>query len=230
MSFIRAVGSGIISNLGDVRNRQQAKNKQKFFCIGRNKTGTTSLEKAFRDLRFVVGDQRRGELLADKYYFKGDFDPIIRFCKTAQVFQDVPFSYPETYKYLDAAFPGSKFILTIRDSPEVWYQSLTKFHTKRFGKNGKLPIGDDLLAAPYVRRGFVYNTVRLHGTPDDDPYNKEIMIDHYIKHNQAVADYFIDRPDSLLVINVSKSDAYKKFIDFIGAESESRDFPWENKT
>lgn len=206
------------------------KNKTKYFCIGRNKTGTTSIKKAFEDLGFIVGNQRKAEILYDKYYFKGEFQPIIDYCKTAQVFQDVPFSCPETFKFLDKAYPNSKFILTVRDSAEQWYESITKFHAKKIGKNGRIPTVEDLKNAEYVRKGFMYNVVRLHGTPDNDPYNKEIMINHYNNYNQSVIEYFKDRPNDLLVINLADDDAYQKFISFLGVESPYEDFPWENKT
>jgi hypothetical protein len=103
----------------EIQNHRKAAGKVKVFCIGRNKTGTTSLKRAFEDLGYPVGDQRKAEILTGKHYFDGNFQPIIDYCKTAQVFQDVPFSYPETYKYLDKAYPGGKFILTLRDDPRT---------------------------------------------------------------------------------------------------------------
>lgn len=204
--------------------------KTKYFCIGRNKTGTTSLKRAFEELGFKVGYQREAEKLYDRYYFDGNFKPIINYCKSAQVFQDVPFSCPETYKHLDQAYPGSKFILTIRDDAEQWYQSITRFHAKKFGKNGRVPTASDLREAFYIRKGMPYNTVRLHGTPDSDPYDKELMINHYENYNSDVMDYFRNRPDDLLVINVSDKNSYKKFVDFLGVNSKLKNFPWENKT
>lgn len=203
--------------------------KTKYFCIGRNKTGTTSLKKAFEDLGFVVGNQRSAELLTDRYYFSTDFAPIIEYCRTAQVFQDVPFSYPETFKYLDKAYPKSRFILTVRDNADQWYESISRFHAKFFG-SGQVPTADDLLNADYVKKGFAYNTVRIHGTSDDDPYNREIMVEHYTRHNQSVIDYFKDRPSDLLVINLAEQSAYSRFVDFIGVQSPFAEFPWENKT
>ncbi|MBW7470489.1 sulfotransferase [Marinobacter sp. F4218] len=213
-----------------VRNRYRAAGKVKYFCIGRNKTGTTSLKRAFEDLGFPVGDQRTAEILTGKYYFEGDFQPIIGFCRSAQVFQDVPFSYPETYKHLDEAFPGSKFILTVRDTPDQWYQSLTRFHSKMFGKNGNLPTTAELKLAPYVWPGFMYNVVRIHGTPEDDPYNKDIMVQHYKKYNDDVLKYFKGRPEDLLVINLAEPRSYDKFVEFLGVDSPYHDFPWENQT
>ena len=205
------------------------KDKVKYFCIGRNKTGTTSLKKAFENLGFIVGDQRAAELLTDRHYFNNDFEEIVKYCKSAQVFQDVPFSYPNTLKHVDSAYPGSKFILSVRDDAEQWYQSLTAFHSELLG-NGEIPTVEALREAAYVKPGFMYNTVRIHGTTDEDPYNKEKMITHYNRYNQSVIEYFSDRPEDLLLINLADEAGYQRFVEFIGVDSRITEFPWENKT
>ena len=213
-----------------MRSALNSRGRNKVFVIGQNKTGTTSLEKAFKDLGFMVGDQRVAEILYDRHYFSSEFQPIVEYCRTAQVFQDVPFSRDNTYKVLDREFPNSKFILTIRDNAEQWYSSLTRFHTKLFGKNGNTPTVEDLRAATYVRLGFMYNVIRAHGTSEEDPYNREIMLKYYESYNQEVVEYFKDRPDDLLVINIAEKGAYKKFVDFLGVDSPYDNFPWENRT
>ena len=211
-------------------NSYRVHGRTKIFCIGRNKTGTTSLKKAFEELGYLVGKQEDAEVLYDRYYFKGEFLQIIKYCESSQVFQDVPFSCPETYKYLDKAYPGSKFILTVRNDADQWYQSLTRFHAKMFGSNGQVPDVEDLKKAIHNRKGFMYNTVKLHGTSDTDPYNKEIMMSHYDKYNKDVKEYFKARRDDLLIINVAEDDAYTEFLQFLGITSSGGAFPWENKT
>lgn len=211
-------------------NTLRVKGKTKYFCIGCNKTGTTSVSHAFRDLGFIVGRQYDAEMLSDRHYFKGEFQPIIDYCRTAQVFQDVPFSKPGTFREVDRAYPGSKFILTIRDSPEQWYRSLTSYHSKKFGQ-GSLPTAAQLKEAVYRRKGMPYdNLKRMYGTPDDDLYHKETLIAAYQRHNQDVIDYFADRPQDLLVINVAEPGAYARFLSFLGVSSPLQDFPWSNKT
>ncbi len=203
----------------------------KIFIIGRNKTGTTSIRKSFKDLGYIVGDQRRAELLYSSY-MKSDFNPIIDYCRTAEVFQDYPFSYSETYKHMDKAFPKSKFILTIRDSAEQWYDSLTNAHSKKFGKEGSLPTKRDLKNTTYVEKGWMWKIFSFFYNPPDlnDIYNKENLIETYNNHNNEILKYFKNRPEDLLVLNIGKNGAYQKFIDFIGVESPIRNFPWENKT
>ena len=82
-------------------------NEEKVFCIGCNKTGTTSLKQALSDLGYRMGPQRSGELLL-KEYLARDFMSIVEFCTTADAFQDIPFSLPYTYLILDHYFKNAK--------------------------------------------------------------------------------------------------------------------------
>ena len=214
-----------------IKRRKKVENRPKIFCIGRNKTGTTSLKRAFKDLGFLVGDQRKAERIYDKDYHYGNWDNLIEYCKSAEVFQDLPFTLFPVVPHIDKAYPGSKFILSIRDDTEQWYRSITRFHGKMFGQNGRVPTADDLRNATYIRKGFMYRAVITDlGTSEHDPYNKEILCARYEKHNADVLEYFKDRPGDLLVINVSDEEAYRKFVDFIGVDSPYDSFPWENKT
>lgn len=167
---------GLISNASRIfsggKKRSDIK-KNKIFCIGLNKTGTTSLERALVDLGYKPGDQVRGELLIDSW-IKRDFNPIIDLCKTAEFFQDAPFSFPFTFAHLDMAFPDSKFILTVRSDPEQWYKSITKFHGGLWGKGGEIPTREDLERAEYRYKGHAYHAIKhIFMTDDDDLYNKK---------------------------------------------------------
>ena len=202
--------------------------KPKIFCIGLNKTGTTSLQKEMLIQGFTVGSQRQAALLFDDWV-KRDFRRIIRYCRTAQFFQDSPFSLPYTFIALDQAFPGSKFILMVRDDAEQWYKSLTRFHSKLWG-NGKIPTAQDLknavredLKGTPMYRGRPYHTCfHVHDVPKNDPYKKEMLIDYYETHNKNVKDYFRHRPDDFLVINLKKSEDYGRFCQFIGHSAGKR--------
>lgn len=208
----------------------KVRGKQKIFCIGLNKTGTTSMKVAMKELGFAVGDQRSAEMLVDDWA-RRDFRRLIRYCRSAQFFQDVPFSYPFTYIAIDQAFPGSKFILTVRDTPEQWYKSLTRFHAKKWGKDGRIPTKEDLQEATYIYKGRPWHTNRLYSiTPEDDPYNKELLIKDYIDYNRMVCDYFRHRPDDLLVLNIAEKEAYPKLCYFLGKPCKKKEFPWANKT
>lgn len=204
--------------------------KPKVFGIGANKTGTTSLEAAMRELGYKPGNQSAAELLVRNWAVR-DFRRIVEYCRSGNFFQDVPFSLPYTYIVLDHEFPGSKFILTVRASPEQWYSSLVRFHSKLWGKNGQIPTKEDLMNANYRYKGWAWHVNRTWvNTPESNPYERETLLRQYTEHNNSVKFYFRHRPDDLLVLNVAKKDAYQKLCQFLGMTSTRKKFPWKNKT
>ena len=205
-------------------------NSQKVFCVGLNKTGTTTIEMVLKDFGYKIGEQSKAELLSKSWYNR-DFEKIIKFCNTAEAFQDVPFSLPYTYAFLDQHFKNSKFILTLRDSPDQWYNSITRFHAKLWANGEDLPTIQDLKNAKYRYQGFAYDINRyMFDTSLEEPYNKDVLINFYNNHNYSVIEYFRSRPDKLLVINVSESNDYLNLCDFLNKKPIHKGFPWENKT
>jgi len=208
---------------------EPSSNPPKIFCVGMNKTGTTSIDAALRSLGYCVAPQAPAELLIHEWA-KRDFAAIIEFCHTADAFQDIPFSLPYTYQALDMHFPQSKFILTVRSSSEEWYRSICTFHGKLWN-NGQIPQVEHLKAAKYRYPGYAYEAFKyVYNTPDDDLYNQSMLITFYEQHNAAIIEYFRYRPDDLLILNVSQPNAYHQLCDFLGKPRVNADFPWENKT
>lgn len=179
---------------------------------------------------YKVGHQRTAELHIFDYQNE-NWNPIIKYCKSAEAFQDVPFAYPYLYEILDETFSNSKFILTIRDSGEQWYNSLTKSHAIKFGLNNEIPRIEDLKKATYNYTGYMWDVNQtLYKTKEgENPYNKEKLIAHYHNHNDEVINYFKDK-NNLIVINVKKSEDYKRLCHFLGKSPVREGFPWENKT
>lgn len=206
------------------------RNSTKIFCIGSGKTGTTSLEMALKDFGYKLGDQEKGELLINQY-IKRDFGEIIKFCKTANAFQDAPFCFKYTFIALDQSFPNSKFILTLRDNDVQWYQSLKKFHGKLFGRAGRAPTWRDLKEANYRYKGFVYDVrTQIFGIPEtNDPFDECLLKAYYNSHNKMVLDYFKHK-DNLLVLNLSDKNSYLKLSEYLGKEPLYEHFPWKNRT
>ena len=206
------------------------KQKTKVFCIGFNKTGTTTIEKTLKEFNFKLGDQIKGELLIFDWY-KRDFKNIIELCKTADAFQDIPFSLPFTYQDLGEYFKNSKFILTVRDTPEQWYNSITKFHSKLWSDGTAIPTCQQIKDVEYRYKGYAYQSFKLlYNTDDKDLYNKDILLNLYNRHNKLVEDYFKSRPEKLLILNVSKKKDYFRLCEFINKNPLRDDFPWTNKT
>ncbi len=211
------------------RRRRKIACPEKVFCIGRGKTGKTSVEYALKSLGYHLGDQLEATLLYEAHYSNEEFEPIVEFCKRFDAFQDLPFAAPKTYEHLDQAFPGSKFILTVRDSSEQWYQSTVAFHRKRY-TNGEDPTYAHLQRARYIRTGFATHFINLNKTTKEDPYNKEILIRGYEAHNRKVKAYFAQRSNDFLVLNVAEDGALRKLASFLGKTATGTDFPWKNKT
>ena len=206
-----------------------SRRKKKVFCIGQNKTGTTSMAAALAQLGYKVGEQSVAELLIEDWS-RRDFRRIVRYCASADAFQDIPFSLDYTYQAVDCAYPGSKFILTVRSSGDEWYASLIRFHTKIIGKN-RLPTAADLKEFSYRRRGWLWEVMRLiYGDAEESLYDRETYIRRYEEHNRRVLDYFRNRPDDLLVLNVADHDAMRKLCSFLGKKYDDSAMPHLNRS
>ena len=211
--------------------RKVMRKNNKIFCIGANKTGTTSLSKTFKDWHFKVGIQREAEFIALDHYSR-DVSKIIQYCNRAEVFQDVPFSLPNAYKYLDKAFPKSKFILTVRDNKDMWYNSCVKFHSKLFGDGENTPNWKDLEKFNYVKPGWpmIIHKKMYDLNENESPYDYKKLTTFYEQHIIDVKNYFQDRPEDLLIINLSNENSFQNLKKFLGIKSNLQTFPWENKT
>lgn len=119
-------------------------------------------------------------------------------------FEDNP--WPLLYKTLDQKYPGSKFILTVR-SPESWIKSQVNY----FGYSET------------AMRCWIYGV----GCPQG---NEEIYLKRYNDHNKEVMGYFKERPDDLLVMDVTAGDGWEKLCPFLGHAIPYRAFPHANKT
>jgi Sulfotransferase domain len=188
--------------------------KGKVFCIGQNKTGTTSMAAILANAGFRVAPQQPAEKMLNDWK-KRNFRNIIEFCKKYDAFQDVPFSFDYTFQALDGAFPKSKFILTVRDSTEQWYESTVRFHSKRLGLN-EIPTARHLMEDPGVWKGWVWEAFKAnYGVREGNPFDREILCHHYEEYNHRVCKYFENRSEDFLIINLSNSDASRQLSSFL---------------
>jgi len=196
----------------------------KVFVIGSNKTGTTSLGAALKQLGFRLGNQLAAEKLLDDWA-RRDFRRLITYCRSADAFQDIPFSLDYTFQAMDAAFPGSKFILSVRDDATQWYRSLTRFHAKRRGLD-RPPTAEELKADPYVWPGFMWHASQLmYGIDENSVWDEEKYKGFYLKHIDVVQDYFKHRSNDLLVINLADPESMKKLCMFLNVPILAESMP-----
>ncbi len=86
----------------------------KVFGIGLGKSGTTTLGRCLKVLRFnhfEPAELPRRELVSD-VRLRDDFSRIKEVVERFDSFEDIP--WPCVYKRLDQDYPNSKFILTVR--------------------------------------------------------------------------------------------------------------------
>jgi Sulfotransferase domain len=199
----------------------------KVFCIGHNKTGTTSLEAVLREFGYKMGDQSVAELLLDHWAAR-DFKRIIDYCHTAEAFQDIPFSLDFTYQAVDQAFPNSKFILTIRKNADEWYQSLVRFHAKLMGVTAP-PDANTVKNYFYCEAGWLWRAQQyIFGIDETTIYDETIYKAQYNNHNRQVVEYFRFRPNDLLVLNLKSPDAMENLCQFLGVKYTGQLMPHLN--
>lgn len=203
--------------------------KPKVFVVGCNKTGTTSVAEALRLMGRDVAKQKPAELLLEDWG-RRDFRRLLKFCRRHDAFQDVPFSLDWTWVALDQAFPGSRFVLTVRNSSIEWYESMTRYHTRIVGK-GRIPTAEDLREYRYVHSGWLLRYHQLvYGVDETLLYDCDIYTRNYENHNTEIMRYFSGRPQDLLVLNIAEPDSMRKLCAFLGEPDRGLAMPHLNSS
>lgn len=176
--------------------------KPKVFCIGFHKTGTTTLEVALKKLGYRVTGcfGTKDPDIANKVHEMA-YGMVDRF----DAFEDNP--WPVLYRELDERFPRSKFILTRRPS-DAWIRSQVK----------------DFATTETPMRRWIYG--ESAGCPEG---NEDTYVARYERHNREVLEYFRERPDDLLVMDIPADAGWDKLCAFLGHEVPSQPFPHANK-
>lgn len=179
--------------------------KKKVFCIGFQKTGTSSMREALVTLGYdvtgVFGRDIGLEQLRRDYVKIG-----LEIAQRFDAVEDMP--WPLMFRELDATFPGSKFILTVRDT-DRWYSSIAG----HFG------------ATPYHLQQLTY------GDDAPAPVGHEARYrEVYEAHNAAVEAHFADRPQDLLVMCLEQGDGWNKLCPFLGVAEPDAPFVHTNSS
>lgn len=213
----------------------------KIFCVGYNKTGTTTMEWVLKLYGYKMPDQLEQEIRLTKRCFSCDYTEFASFVGAYDAFQDLPFSQGEVYVAADALFPDSKFILTERD-PEAWFKSLTRFHQKVFGLESMEGLTEEDVSKKmnYLYPGYVHEYKKriltnfvgdVAKTDWSLLYDKDYYISDYLQRNNRIKQYFQNCSEKLLVIDVTQEKTTKKVCDFLNIPDHLVvDMPQLNKT
>lgn len=181
----------------------------RIFGIGMHKTATTSLHTALKILGYESehwGANGWARKVWDEMRAAGVSPSLERFYAAS----DLPISL--LYRELDKAYPGSKFILTIREEFD-WLRSVRNHFSYRFNPYrwewDRYPFSNRIHQALYGRRDFDATT----------------MLNRYRKHNAEVRAYFKNRPGDLLVLDMDKRGGWTELCGFLQKPLPSVEYP-----
>ncbi|MEA3499815.1 MAG: sulfotransferase [Candidatus Marinimicrobia bacterium] len=178
---------------------------QKIICIGFQKTGTTSLKKALEILGYKVGGNKPSLLLP---ILQNKWEKVNRMLSRYDAVEDNPWTI--IYKKIDHLIPGCKFIFTYRE-PESWFSSVEKYF--------KLPRPISPMHEWIYGKGMGQIAAEKANT-----------INVYNKHIKDVREYFKNRPNDFLEINIIKDGGWEKICNFLNKDIPEEPFPHRNKT
>ena len=181
------------------------------FGIGFNKTGTSSLRQCFGILGFepVAPLVHESNVLAaaqTALIRSEDYEPALRFAEGFRAFKDRPWNMWQMHRHLDERFPGSRFVLTVRD-PEAWWRSVQHWTS--------------------VVRPNVATTYRAHLRIDR--LDREPAIAAYLEYNDQVRRHFAGREQDLLVVDFSAGAGWPELCEFFGVPVPDLPFPHRNR-
>lgn len=176
----------------------------KIIGVGFHKTGTTTLGTCLKTLGFNHLSCNREAFFL---YLDSQTEALLKLMEHFDSFEDWP--WPFLFREAHERFPGSKFLLTTRSDPEVWFSSLSR-HVNRG-------------AAPeFSYRKYIYG----YEFPDD---NKDLHIRKYREHNKAVRNFFADKPDQFLELCWENGDGWEKLCSFLRLPAPERPIPMMNQ-
>lgn len=185
--------------------------KPKVFGLGLSRTGTRSLTTALQILGY---DPVHYPIDPDTYneIANGQYD--LTLLKHHDGITDI--TVAQYYAQLDKLYPGSKFILTVRDK-QGWLRSC-----ENHWLNAPAFIETDdpeLLSRLKVRQFFRAST---YGCYDFEPERFSWVFDQHIKN---VTEYFKDKPGRLLIMDVCAGDGFEKLAPFLDRPMPCTPFP-----
>lgn len=184
----------------------------KIFGIGWHKTATTSLSAAIRELGFKCDHWRNPTWAKAIWTELTQFDrrPIFERCYGVA---DVPICL--LYERLDTLYPGSKFILTVRNEDE-WLQSVEGHFNRKINPYRKFwdkdPFSNQIHTEMYGRTTF----------------DSDIFLARYRKHNSDVLDYF-KGDKRFLVMDMSRNAGWLELCNFLRQPIPLGDYPRLNR-
>jgi len=191
----------------------------KVICAGFAKTGTKSLAKALRILRYNVYDiEEHVTFHRQEWLDSFETDRLPNFKEMYQdvdAIADVPPIF--WFEEIAAVFPEAKVILTVRDSEEVWLKSWKGNLQLRHQFSAKIVLW-------FTGLGHFIDTVHTAIYGSCNPEATALFRKKYRQHNERVQ--AVISAERLLVFNVKQG--WKPLCEFLGCDVPSDKFPRGN--
>ena len=200
----------------EVREAPQKQHNGKIFGLGRDLSGPSRIGPILRRLGYrTSAEDHRMQV---EPWSRRNFTTLIENSRAADYYEGIPYSLDYTFVAVDRAFPRSKFILTVRESPDEWFDEMLLLHSKLTGSDG-IPTVNDLKECKSIRPGWLWRMMHLvYGMDEEVGYDREAFIAKYLEHQKAVQEYFKHRPGALLVVDIHDPEFEAKIEEFMGAE------------
>lgn len=191
---------------------------QKMFGLGLSRTGTTSLNTALEILGFSschFPADPITQIQVRRFLESGQGSLRLSLLETLDSLTDTPVCC--IFKGLDAAYPQSKFILTLRDK-EAWLDSC-----ERYWQEVSIPsFRENPMQHSYAR---AINR-HLYGV---EHFNRRNFSRTFERYHRNVDDYFSRRPGQLLKLRICHGEGWQKLCSFLGSPVPDVPFPEQNK-
>ena len=182
----------------------------KIFCIGMHKTATTSLHHALEILGFDSwhwSSAHVAKAIWREMNNTGTSPTVDRY----DALGDLPI--PLLYRQLDRAYPGSKFILTLRDE-QSWLAAVSKHFDSRYNR-----FRDGWSKDPFTNR--IHQV--LYGRQD---FDADVFAERYRRHNREVVSYFENRQNDFLTMEIGKdTTGWKSLCGFLDVPHPKMNYP-----
>jgi hypothetical protein len=186
----------------------------RIFGIGLHKTGTTSLHHALRILGYKSAHWKSAHwarAIWEEMKALGHSPTI----ENHYAVSDLPIGM--MYPALDTAYPGSKFILTVRGERE-WLESV-----KGHFDPAKNPFRDQWDHDPFSHRLHL----ALYGRRE---FEEGVFLARYRRHIAEVKEYFSNRRGDLLVMDIGSGAGWHELCGFLRAPLPDVPYPRRNVT
>ncbi|MGH8883603.1 MAG: sulfotransferase family protein [Egibacteraceae bacterium] len=184
----------------------------KVFGLGLSRTGTRSLTEALHVLGFDTVHYPTDRATLDTLV-RGD----ARFPLLEHYDGITDITVSPYYEDLDRAWPGSKFVLTVRDE-DSWLRSCHSHWTNSWAwkQEGKGEEHRVYMETQRFLEAAVYASYEFH----EDRFRRA-----YRRHIDNVTRYFAGRDDDLLVLDIAAGDGYERLAPFLGVPMPDQLFP-----